>query len=274
MMNDLTPGMISFFVPCLNEEGNVGRAIDTIVAVMNHEKAPFQIIIVDDASTDGTVMKVLERQRQHPEVNFKLVRNKFCRGLGRNYFIAAQRADGEYYMLVNGDAAEPFETIRAIVSERGRADAIVPYFGHKESRTLARRMLSRTFTTIVNFISGNRIQYYNGPVLHRTANVRAWFAETAGFGYQAELLCRLINEEKISVLEIQVANSDREQGASKALRLSNVMSVTNSLIHILLRRMERKSIDWSRPEETGETIEPAPVVQGDVFPEGKKGTTA
>lgn len=256
-MQDLKRGMISFFVPCLNEEGNVGRAIDTIVSVMSPLGSPHEIIIVDDASTDGTVASVLRCQNQYPQVKFKLLRNRFCRGLGRNYFIAAQRADGEYFMLVNGDAAEPPETMHAIVSQMGRADAIVPYFGKKESRTWVRRLLSRTFTTLVNLISGNRLHYYNGPVLHKTENVRSWFAETAGFGYQAELLCRLLSEG-ISVIEVQVANSDRERGASKALRFSNVLSVSNSLFHILLRRFESASIKiLPNPVETPDSSPPS-----------------
>jgi glycosyltransferase involved in cell wall biosynthesis len=263
-MHDLKVGMVSFFVPCLNEEGNVGRAIDTVVGVMADIKAFYEIIIVDDASTDGTVASVLQCQGKYPNVNFKLVRNKFCRGLGRNYFIAAQRASGEYFMLINGDAAEPSETIHAIVSQMGKADAVVPYFGVQESRTWARRLLSRTFTFLVNLISGNKLHYYNGPVLHKTDNVRSWFAETAGFGYQAELLCRLLGEG-ISVIEVQVANSDRERGASKALRFSNVLSVSNSLFHIFLRRFESASIRiLPSPIEEEEKHQESPVASESV----------
>ncbi len=230
--------VFSFFIPCLNEEGNVGRSIDTVVSVLRDQKDSFEIIVVDDASTDKTVEELEAACKRYSDIDITIVRNRFCRGLGRNYFIAAHKARGEFYMLINGDAAEPAETIKAIVERRGDADAIVPYFGHKETRTIPRRILSGAFTFLVNLVSGNSLRYYNGPVLHRTKNVQDWFAETAGFAYQAELLCRLL-DEGISVVEVQVTNSDRGRGASKAISLVNLLSVVNSLSHILLRRVSR-----------------------------------
>ena len=68
-----------------------------------------------------------------------------------------------------------------------------------------------------------------------------WFSETAGFGYQAELLCRLL-DEGISVIEVEVRNSDRDHGVTKAFRLSNFLAVGNSLLHILLRRLQQRTI--------------------------------
>ena len=237
-MDTSSAASVSLFVPCLNEEGNVGQSIEIIVSVMSQMQRPYEILVVDDASVDGTIQEVSACCARFPDVRIKLIRNIFCRGLGRNYFIAAQRARGEYFMLVNGDAAEPPESIRAILEHLGEADAIVPYFGFSESRTFIRRVLSRTFTTLVNIVSGHRLEYYNGPVLHRTENVRTWFSETAGFGYQAELLCRLL-DEGVTVQEIEIANSSRQRGASKAFTLVNLLSVANALFHILLRRFER-----------------------------------
>jgi len=242
---------ISFFVPCLNEEGNVSRAIDTIVEVMRGMSMTYEVLVVDDASIDGTVAEAALRCERYPELRIDIIRNRFCRGLGRNYFIASHRARGEYFMLVNGDAAEPPESIRQIVSLLGKADAIVPYFGVNEGRTLPRRMLSCTFTFLVNQLSGHRLKYYNGPVLHKTENVRMWFAETAGFGYQAELMCRLL-DEGITVHEVQITNSDRELGFSKAFRLRNLLSVANTLFHIALRRMERTAFRALSP--TGKNL--------------------
>ena len=229
--------LITFFVPCLNEEGNVGPTIDNIVQVGRELEYSFEIIVVDDASTDGTVAEVRQQRDRYPDVAIALIENEFCRGLGRNYFMASHKAQGEYYMLINGDAVEPVPSIRKLLTHVGEADAIIPYFGLNESRTWSRRQLSRVFTFCVNSLSGNRLQYYNGPVIHRTENVVMWFSETVGFGYQAELLCRLL-DEGISTVEVQIENSDRERGASKAFTLSNLLSTANTLFHILLRRLE------------------------------------
>ena len=237
-MSELGPNSISFFVACLNEEGNIGRAIDTIVEVMRDSKNPYEILVFDDASADGSVAEVMDRCRRFPETRIQLIRNRFRRGLGRNYFLAAQRARGAYFMLVNGDAAEPPESIQRILSRLGEADAVVPYFGLRENRTLPRRFLSGSFTLMVDLLGGHRLKYYNGPVLHRTENVREWFSETCGFGYQAELLCRLL-DDGISVVEVQVPNSDRQTGFSKAFTVRNLFSVANTLLHISLRRIEK-----------------------------------
>lgn len=234
---------ISFFVPCLNEADNIHKTFDNILEVMSGFDKPFEILVIDDDSTDESVPKILEWRSRNPNVRVELFCNPRRRGLGRNYFLAAHRARGRYYMLVNGDAAEPSDSIRSILSHMGEADAIVPYFGLDDTRTYARRFLSVSFTFLANMLSGNKLKYYNGPVLHRTDNVQMWFAETAGFGYQAELLCRLLTEG-ISVLEIQIANSDRERGASSALGFRNILSVANTLFHIFLRRMENLAFDF------------------------------
>lgn len=244
-MENMITGSITFFVPCLNEEQNVGRVLDTIVEIMGEVGAPYEIIVVDDASVDGTVEKVLERCQHYPQARISLIKNPFCRGLGRNYFLAAQRARGEYFMTVCGDAADPVEAIRVILSYMGKADAVVPYLGSNDTRPLARRLLSVTFTFLVSLLSGHRLKYYNGPVLHKTENVRMWFSETSGFGYQAELLCRLL-DEGISVVQVQmVTNAD--QGATKAFKIGNFLSVSNTLLHIFLRRLERLSIRLLTP---------------------------
>lgn len=245
-MGEVRAPVITFFVPCLNEEGNVGRTIDRLVNLMQELQIPYEIIVVDDASTDGTVAEVLDRAQKHASIRVELIRNRFCRGIGRNYFVAAHRARGEYFMLINGDAADPEEAIRAILSYLGKADAVVPYIGSNDTRPLPRRVLSRMFTFLVNMTGGHRLKYYNGPVLHRTENVRMWFAETSGFGYQAELLCRLL-DDGISVVEVQMVISNREQGRSKAFRIGNLLAVSNTLLHIVLRRLERLSIKLLGP---------------------------
>lgn len=236
-MADLKRETITFFVPCLNEAGNIGRTLDTILAAMAGRAESYQIIVVDDASGDDSVAEVGGRMRRYPEAAIEVIRRRSGQGIGRNYRLAAQCARGDYFMLVNGDAVETADSIRAILSRRAQADAVVPYYSRQPSRPLLRRLLSNLFTGLVNFLSGHRLRYYNGPVLHRTEHVRRWSSRAAGFGYQAELLCRLLNEG-ISVTEVEIPHGERTQGASKAFRLRNCLSVAATLLRIGLRRLK------------------------------------
>ena len=87
-------------------------------------------------------------------------------GIGRNYVDAAFLGKGQYYMLVNGDNAEPVETISLLFSKLGEADIVIPYFADLDSRRWHRRITSQNFTRLINFASGLKIKYYNGPCIH------------------------------------------------------------------------------------------------------------
>ncbi|HBH96808.1 MAG TPA: hypothetical protein DDX89_03305 [Candidatus Omnitrophica bacterium] len=232
------PPTISFFVPCLNEEGNVGCAIDRLVEAMRETPHTYEILVVDDASTDASVAEVLACQQRHRDVAIELIRNQTCQGLGPNYFATAQRARGEHYMLINGDAVEPADSIRAMLAHLGEAEAIVPYFGSRDARGVNRKLISWVFATLVRLCSGERLRYYNGPVLHKTANIRRHASTAWGFGYQAELLCRLLREG-ISTVEVHIANVDRTRGLSKAFRWRNILSVAGTLWRVFLTRFNR-----------------------------------
>lgn len=228
------PPEISFFVPCYNEERNIVATLATIEKAI--DGVAHEILVVDDGSRDRTVGIVQDLIRSRPDLSIRMIRREANQGLGYNYFETSIEARGRYYMLVNGDNVEPEDTIRRIISRRGATDMVIPFFGSNDTRTLTRRLISRTFTSLTNLISGHRIRYYNGPVLHLTDNVRFWRAETNGYGYQAELICHLLNHGYTHE-QVEVRNGDREWGTSKAFSLGNWLSVANSLMHIFLRRV-------------------------------------
>lgn len=232
------PVDVTFYLPCLNEEENVGSTLDTIFEAVQSFPYRCEILAVDDGSSDSTYSILQARAAADSPLPVRIIQNEEPKGLGFNYFAASLQARGEYYMLVNGDNVEPVETLRAILAQKGKADMVIPHFGRNDRRSLLRRAVSWIFTTLVNLMTFNRIHYYNGPVLHRTENVRLHRAETAGYGYQAELICKLLNEGK-NYIHVEVKNSDRERGFSKAFSLGNFLSVANSLFHIFFRQIVR-----------------------------------
>jgi glycosyltransferase involved in cell wall biosynthesis len=227
---------VSFFVPCLNEEQHVAATINRLASVSTGLGLTYEILVFDDGSKDRTVGVVEEFQATHPDVLVRLFVNKVNQGVARNFIEAAFQGRGRHFRLVNGDDVEPDETLRAILEQLGKADIIIPYHTKVEGRPWLRKVISKTYTRLVNLVSGRHLNYYNGLPLFRRRDVMRFHVEATGLGYQAEFLLRLLQENR-TYLQIPLTATDRE--GSVALSARNFVSVGYSLFKILMRRIRK-----------------------------------
>ena len=231
---------LTIVIPCLNEEERIGPTLDTVAAAMCELQRSFEVLVVDDGSTDRTAAVVEEYCRQHPDLPIQLVRNPRNRGVTRSYVDAAFLGRGKYYRLVCGDDAEPKETLLAIFSQLGTADIIIPYHQVVEGKPWFRRTLSQTYTKLVNALSGYTMHYYNGCALHLRYNVMRWGPYSFGFGFQAELITRLL-DEGATFVEIPVNTNHVEKSAhNSAINFGNFLSVGHTLLEIFIRRLRKQ----------------------------------
>ena len=225
---------VSFFVPCYNEEPNVGNVLAKLKSAAGSLGLGYEILVFDDCSRDRTVEVVQRYRAEHPDEPVRLFVNQRNRGVARNFVEGAFQAHGRYYRLICGDDTEPIHTLQQILAERGKADIVVPCPTRIEGRALYRHAISRLYTKLVNIASGYRLPYYNGHPLYLRADVMRFHVEATGFGYQAEFLTRLLGEGR-SHLELPIVSVDRE--GSESLNIRNFLSVGHSLLKIALRRL-------------------------------------
>jgi glycosyltransferase involved in cell wall biosynthesis len=233
---------LTIVVPCLNEEKNIVPTLDTISSAMSELNYSYEIIVVDDGSMDQTAAIVKEYAQAHLQLPIHLHQNPRNRGLTRSYVDASFLGRGKYYRLVCGDNAEPKESLLAIFSQLGAADMIIPY-QDVTGKSAFRRGLSRVYTILVNSLSGNRIRYYNGCALHLRYNVMRWGPYSFGFGFQAELITRLL-DEGATYIEVPVKSVHQTKARrNSALNTRNFLSVTHTLMEILIRRVRKRTFD-------------------------------
>ena len=232
------PVFLSLFVACYNECDNIVGALETLLEALRRTIPSFEILVIDDASTDGSVEKIRSFLQSHPAVPATLLVNRLNQGVAANYAEGAFRARGEWYRMICGDNVEPVESLEKIFRAVGTAEIVVPYTVEIRGRSLFRKVLSKIFTALVNAISGHRMPYYNGLAVTRTGYVRRWHSNSHGFGFQADLLTRLLSKD-LTHVEVMVFGNERATGESKALTFRNLASVAHSLLNIVIRRVSK-----------------------------------
>ena len=113
---------------------------------------------------------------------------------------------------------------------------VIPYHKEVEGRSWARKVLSRTYTRLVNLLSGQSLRYYNGCAVYRRADVMRWHSRSSGFGFQADLITRLLIQGATYV-EVPILGKDRAAGNSTALKIKNWFSVGSTLFSIFWQRL-------------------------------------
>ena len=90
--------LISVVVPVLNAEKYVGRCLRSLKA-QNLNKRNFEIIIVDDGSTDNSIKEIKKQKTS----NIKIIKNKKNLGLPVSLNIGIRAAKGMYVVRVDAD---------------------------------------------------------------------------------------------------------------------------------------------------------------------------
>ena len=229
---------LTLFVACYNEEKNIRGTLETLRQALAEFSFTWEIIIIDDCSTDGSVREIRKYMSEHPGLPIYLKVNETNRGLGYNFTECAFLGRGRYYRLVCGDDVEPVETFRTVFGALGKADMVLCR-QTCTGRTFFRRALSRTYNWLVNTIGGYNVSYYHGLAMHRRFNVMRWHSGSEGFGFQADLITRLL-DQGVAYIEVETKARERETGNSKALHFGNFLSVAHMFQELLIRRVKRQ----------------------------------
>jgi len=224
----MTPKTVTIFVPAYNEAANLEGAVADVVAA-SEGLGDYEIIVVDDGSTDGTAELADVLAARIPRL--RVIHNPENLGLAAGYRRALAEAQMLYFTFVPGDREVSLTSIKDILGAVGSADIVVPYHANAEARARHRRLLTRASTSLINLLFGLRLRYYQGPCVYPTALARSLRTTTSGFFFLAEMLVQALYGGH-SYVEVGLIHQERAYGRSKAVSVRNILRALTTVVRL------------------------------------------
>ncbi len=202
---------VSVLVPVLNEEGSVQELADRVARTLDEKGHSFEIIFVDDGSSDATCQKVREANQRDPRV--KLVR--FRRNFGKAAAISAgfERSRGEIILTMDGDLQDVPEEIPRFLDKLEEEDLDL-VSGWKQARKdpFIKRHTSKLFNWATRKLAQVDLHDFNcGFKAYR----REVLEQIAIYGELHRYIPVLASRRGFRIGELPVAHEPRRHGVSK-----------------------------------------------------------
>ncbi len=202
---------ISVVVPMRNESPNVAELHAGLSAVLDAFGRPYEILVIDDGSTDDTFAKLAALQRRNPRL--RVIR--FRRNFGQTAAFAAgfARARGRYIVTFDGDLQNDPTDIPAMIEKIAEGpDIVAGWRKERKDAFLNRRLPSMIANTVISFATGVKLHDYG-------CSLKVFRAEVVKsmklYGEMHRFLPAIAAEQGVDIVEHVVNHRRRIHGRSK-----------------------------------------------------------
>jgi dolichol-phosphate mannosyltransferase len=144
---------LSVVAPMYNEEGNIAAFVAAVEKVVKTIGVPFEIILVDDGSSDGTWAAIVEQGKHFPSLRgARLARNFGHQGA---LMAGLSEARGKAVVSMDGDLQHPPELIPEMFARwRSGYKVVATERADAEDTSLFKRATSRWFYAVFSKLTG------------------------------------------------------------------------------------------------------------------------
>jgi len=228
---DLEKPIVSIVIPAFNEENSLGSIIRQTNEVLQGFGMPYEILVIDDGSTDGTA-------RVAGIHGATLVKNGSNRGKGHALQLGFEKARGSYVVTMDADGSHRPEEIPKLLypllSRNLRASAVIGsrFIGNIEDGSITKLHLlgNRFFDFAVRLLTGRGVSdTQSGFRAFRREVIEKMTLHSLGFEIETEMIIRILRE-KLTSLEVPITCRKRQHGYTKLRSFADGFKILRVII--------------------------------------------
>jgi len=227
---------LSIVVSCFNEEENLLRYQAEVLPLLEKLSIPFELILVNDGSSDGTPSVVRELQSHYPTV--LLATHPSNRGLGAGLKTGFAISSGDTIVTMDADLTfHPRSLMLLIDAYKEGYDVVLgsPFIGGMEGVHFIRKFLSRAVNVCYQVLLQKKITATSSIFrIYKASLIKGFSLQSSSFDINAEILFKAI-QAGARIKEVPVVLGRREKGESKIV-------VTREIRNHL--KMFSRIVDW------------------------------
>lgn len=153
---DTNKVLLSFVIPLFNEEGSIDQLIEEIETFSSNSKRPYEIVFVNDGSSDKTLDKVIAAQAKRESIFLV----NLSRNFGKEHALCAglDYSSGDVVVIMDGDLQHPIALVEKMLEYWSEGyDTVYTSRVNREEEGLVKRLLTRCFYKIFNGITDIKI---------------------------------------------------------------------------------------------------------------------
>jgi dolichol-phosphate mannosyltransferase len=225
--------LLSIIIPTYNEAENIAILLWLVHETCTGAGIPYEVVVVDDASPDGTQAAVAQMQRVLGPGRVWLAPRPAKLGLGSAYSHGLAHARGEWVILMDADLSHHPAYIPAFFDAQAASGAdIVTGTRYAPGGGVAgwswkRKLTSRGANVLASVLLGLRVSDLTGAYrLYRRSLLDGLLGSVGskGYAFQMEMIARA-SAQGASIAEVPIVFVDRLYGESKLGRSEYTMFV-------------------------------------------------
>jgi glycosyltransferase involved in cell wall biosynthesis len=149
---------LSFVFPMYNEIDNIETCIQGAMQIGDQMGIDYEIVVVDDASTDGCGVLADKLAEFYPEI--KVFHHPTNRKLGGALKTGFANATKQYILYIDSDLPLDFDEVSAVIPQIGTADILIGYRKTRDE-SLRRKFISKVYNMVIRLLFGLKVRDVN-----------------------------------------------------------------------------------------------------------------